>query len=97
MSKKCLPVVDSDLLRDTLFVTVPLWIERVRGYSEERRLDCARECAQVIAEKGDRILFRGKKWGETATAFNALAEGIGCAAFQPGGLDFLGDHWEVRR
>ena len=90
-------VPDSDLLRTTLSAAVPLWIERVRGYSEERRLDRARECAQVIAEKGDRILFRGKKVGETAAAFNALAEGIACAAFQPGGLDFLGDHWEARR
>lgn len=28
-----------------------------------------------------------------STRFNALAQGIAAAAFQPGGVDFLGGHW----
>jgi len=31
----------------------------------------------------------------TASAFNALAEGIALAAYQPGGITMFGHHWEV--
>lgn len=83
----------SDLLRISLSCAVPLWIERLRArswaYVEER----ARECAQVVAEKGDVIQFKSKKAGESANAFNHLAEGIACLAFAPGGVRFLGDHY----
>lgn len=85
------------LLAATLEIAVPLWIERVVTYPEELRLERARECAQVVAEKGDIIQFRSKKNGESAAAFNKLAEGIACAAFQPGGITFLGGHWEVEK
>lgn len=84
------------LLSISLSAAVPLWIERVRGYSEDRRLERARECAQVIAEKGDIIQFKSKKKGETANAFNALAEGLACAAFQPGGVRFADLHFEAK-
>ena len=51
-------------------------------------------CGQMIAEHGDNILFRSVKKGETAAAFNALAEGIAILSFAPGGITFMGDHWE---
>ncbi len=85
--------MDDALLAGTLALAVPLWMERVKAYPEEIRLARARECGQVVAERGDIIQFRAKKRGETARAFNALAEGIACAAFQPGGITFLGQHW----
>jgi hypothetical protein len=31
----------------------------------------------------------------TASAFNHLAEGIACAAYQPGGITVFGVHWEA--
>lgn len=86
---------DSGLLKSTLSVAVPLWIERVRGYSEADRLARGRQCAQAVAERGDRVLYRSNKRGETAAAFNALAEGIACAAFQPGGIRAFGLHFEA--
>jgi hypothetical protein len=85
------------LLRTALQAAVPLHIEELRGlpWTEIRRL--AGECAQVIAEKGDRILYRSKKKGETAVAFNALARGIAALAFCPGGVTTLGMHFEAHR
>ena len=32
---------------------------------------------------------------ETAAAFNALAEGLACLAFSPGGVTFYGLHFEA--
>lgn len=70
---------------------------RLTGMSPDRLADMiaagrAGELAQVIAEKGDVLMFRGKK-GESAHAFNALAEAITLAACMPGGVRFLGYRW----
>ena len=58
-----------ELLQATLSVAVPLWIEELRKLPESTRLQIAHDAAQVIAEKGDIILYRSKKKGETAAAF----------------------------
>lgn len=86
--------VRRDVLRTTLQLAIPLWMERVQGWEESHRLARAAACAQVVAEKGDVLQFGGKGCRE---AFNALAEGLACAAFQPGGVEFLGDRWEGKR
>jgi hypothetical protein len=87
--------VTDALLKAALEAAVPLWIEEIRLWSEDRRIERARACGQVIAEKGDVVQFKGKKRGESANAFNRLAEGIACAAFQPGGIRVLGLHFEA--
>lgn len=84
------------LLAGMLAVTVPLWIERMRRWPEESIFARAHECAQIVAEKGDVILYRGKK-GESAAAFNALAEGVAVLAFAPGGVTIFGLHFEAAR
>lgn len=81
------------LLQSSLSVAVPLYIEQWCARSEEERIARASECAQVIIEKGDVILYRGKRTGETASAFNALAEGIALASFAPGGVTIFGLHF----
>jgi hypothetical protein len=83
------------LLTMTLQLAVPLWIERLRGASWDYISERAKVCAQVVAEKGDIILFRSKTKGETANAFNRLAEGIACLSFVPGGVTVFGQHWEA--
>jgi hypothetical protein len=88
-------VWDAALLSASLSVAVPLWIERVRSLSVEERLSRARICGQVVAEKGDILQFRSKKKGETAEAFNRLAEGLACAAFVPGGVRFFDLYFEA--
>ncbi len=78
------------LLATTLSASVPLWIEELKrrpwAYVSER----ARACGQVVAEKGDVIQFKGKG---TAEAFNALAEGLACLSFAPGGVRFMDMHF----
>jgi hypothetical protein len=84
--------MSGDLLPIALQAAVPLWIGRVREMTPGQRQARAAELAQVIAERGDSILFRGKR-GESAAAFNALAEGLAIGAFQPGGVTAFGSHW----
>lgn len=80
------------LLRIALEAAVPLWIAQIRSeawpFAEIQRV--AKEAAQVVAAKGDVILFKSAKRGETAAAFNALARGIACLAFVPGGVKCFG-------
>jgi hypothetical protein len=83
------------LLQATLEIAVPMWMERLRLQGEEYRAARAHALADVIAEKGDIILYRSKKTGESATAFNALAEGIAALSFQPGGVTVFGLHFEA--
>jgi len=89
-------VADSGLLAIALSSAVPLWIEQLRSrdwaYIEQR----AKVCSQEIAEHGDNILYRSRKKGETATAFNRLAEGVACLAFAPGGVTIFGQHFEAK-
>lgn len=86
---------NDDLLAISLSAAVPLWIEELRKLTDEERLVLAREAGQIIAEKGDIIQYRSKKKGETAKAFNALAKGLAICAFQPGGVNFRGMHFEA--
>lgn len=85
---------DDSLLAGMLQVAVPLWIEELKGKSWEYISKRAGECSQVIAEKGDIILYKSAKKGESAKAFNCLAEGVACLAFVPGGVDVFGVHFE---
>lgn len=79
-----------------LEAAVPLWIEQLKRRSwalVDSRRD---ECMLMIAEHGDDILFRSKKAGGTAKAFNALAEAIAILSFLPGGVKAFGVRWESR-
>lgn len=64
------------LLQASLELAVPLWIERYRGRSFDERQWLAQRALPVILEHGDDILYRSKKRGVSASAFNALAEAI---------------------
>jgi len=82
-------------LATALDCAVPLWMLKLAGVPVNELLARAGACAQVVAEKGDLILFRSKKQGETAAAFNALAEGIAVLALvAPGGVKLFGRQWD---
>lgn len=83
------------LLQGALASAVPIWIEQVRGWSQSYRDERARACQDVITGQGDLILYRSPKKGETAAAFNRLAEGLAILAFYPGGVHFAGLHWQA--
>jgi hypothetical protein len=78
----------NDVLLCALEAAVPLWISELRGHTPAGRCGLAHAAADVVAEHGDHILYRGAKAGDSAQAFNALARGLACAAYQPGGVRF---------
>lgn len=81
------------VLAETLALAVPLWIWDLRGLTDDQRAARARRCSAMVAERGDVLMFGSKSRGKAAEVFNALAEGIACAAYLPGGIDFAGRHW----
>jgi hypothetical protein len=91
--------VKSHLLTTCLQAAVPLRIleYRGRGGPGPEDVERARRAARTVAEKGDILMFRGAKPGQTAEVFNALADGLAVLAFCPGGVKFLGQHWEADR
>ena len=82
-------------LNTTLAVAVPMWQEDFRGVPLETLMEEAQGLAQTIGEKGDVILFKSSKKGETAKAFNALARAIAILSMMPGGVTVFGVHYEV--
>jgi hypothetical protein len=74
-------------------MAVPVWIEEVRLWTADRRTQRSVACMLEIAEHGDIILYRSDVAGESADAFNRLAEGLAILSFAPGGVRFAGRHW----
>lgn len=62
---------------------VPLWVEQLRLLSPEARV-------QRAAQMPDQSVPQGS----SVATFNALAESLALAAFEPGGSTYLGLHWE---
>ena len=80
------------LLGSTLAVAVPLWVELIAADASADQLrERATRCSAILATNGDALMFRTK--GTTADVFNALAEGVACMAFCPGGVKCFGSHW----
>lgn len=83
---------DPDLLITALEAAVPLHIAIMRDWTDRHRVDAAYRAADVVAERGDVLMFGGGR-GDAAEAFNWLAKGLAAAAYQPGGVTFAGRHW----
>ncbi len=79
-----------------LSAAVPLWVFEMSRVPLTTLTAQAPELAQIIAEKGDVAQFKSKKKGETASAFNAIAKALAILSFMPGGVTFLGEHFENR-
>jgi hypothetical protein len=89
--------MNDSLLSASLGAAVPLWVDQIlrEGWSDDRMRREAEECSTVVASKGDVILFRSSKRGETAAAFNALAKGVALLSFQVGGVVCFGTRYSV--
>ena len=74
---------------------VPLWMWEVRNLTDSQREARAHRYAGIVAERGDVLQFGSSKKGHATEVFNALAEGLACAAYVPGGVTFAGRHWCV--
>lgn len=77
-----------------LRLAVPMWIERLAKKPFCVVAGRAHELAEVVAGGSD-VLLRASKQGEAARAFNAIAEGLAALSFVPGGVTFLGVHFEA--
>jgi hypothetical protein len=77
-----------DLLSISLAAAVPLWIWGFYERSGPTPSDFreARAFGHVLAERGDRLIYRGERDGETAELFNGLARTLAVLAFVPGGV-----------
>ena len=84
------------LLQSSLDCAVPLRIHELQECDWDYLQLRIGELQKVLAEKAEYILFTGQKKGDTAQAFNSLAEAIACLAFVPGGIRIFGRHWEAK-
>lgn len=86
-----------ELLRTALAAAVPLRIMEIAsgalGTLTEADVERVRGYLPALLEHGDDLLYRGRK-GATAERFNQLTHAIAALAFQPGGVTFLGLHFE---
>lgn len=84
-----------------LGLTVPMWIELMRPWRPERRVQKGHELVEIIAyEQAIAAICepeaRGTaRKGEVARGFNAIAQGLAVLAYCPGGIVFAGHHWEA--
>jgi hypothetical protein len=86
---------DLGLIQNTLAMAVPMWVERLQAMPWEDVEAQAHKCVELITSGGDNILYRGNKRGQTAEAFNALAQGLAVLAFSVGGVRAFGLHFDA--
>lgn len=88
------------LLSGLLVIAVPLWMDRLFLMSWEERDRRRSACLDVLAGSeadGVACLATGShtKDGKVGEAFNRLAEALALGALQPGGVTFMGMHFEA--
>lgn len=90
--------MNGGLLSIALSASVLLRIEEIRQHGHDVWWETVQakreEWVTAIAEKGDILQYRGGKKGETARVFNLTAEALAHLAFCPGGVTFMGQHFE---
>lgn len=65
------------------------------GAPQPHHWDQARETNDLLGEKGDLLLFKSEKKGETASLANALAQSIAILSFLPGGIEIFGQRFDA--
>lgn len=87
-----------------LGLAVPIWIDRMRYWRPDYRVQVAHDLVEIIAfdqgvaamvDRDAMLSSKRRRPGELGKAFNAVAQGLACLAFCPGGIVFAGCHWEV--
>ena len=86
----------NDLLPIALSAAVPLWQAELAELPWAEVEACTVGVADLLAERGDVLLFGGGKKGEVNTIFNRLAKAIAAMSFLPGGIRIFGCHWEAK-
>lgn len=93
-----------EITRMSLGLAVPMWIDRMLYWRPSYREQVAQELVEITAgdqgmaalcDRDAALSSKRHNPGEMADAFNAVAQGLACLAFCPGGVVFAGYHWEV--
>lgn len=84
--------VNDSLLAIALQSAVPLWQMTVAHWPDWLIQQEAEAASQMIATKGDELLYGGKQCAET---FNQVAKGLAILSLCPGGISAFGSHWEM--
>jgi phosphopantothenate synthetase len=88
------------LASEMLAVVVPLRIMELRGMdpAEHARMIALWTNHEYVEREGvfsEDVLFRNRRDGSTARAFNQLGRTLAALAFSPGGISAFGQHWEA--
>ena len=67
---------------------------KAKGGPSEEDYKSLPAISQLLGEKGDLLMFKGKKAGESAEVFNQVVRGIAILAFAPGGITIFGEHYD---
>ncbi|MCC6454476.1 MAG: hypothetical protein IT328_05995 [Caldilineaceae bacterium] len=88
---------DAHPLPVALAMAVPIQINELaaRGGPSDTEWELARQWADTLAERGDVLLYGGKK-GEAATLFGEFANAVAVLAFAPGGIRIFGQHFDAQ-
>lgn len=82
-------------LKDFTALAVPLWIERCKSVPFDQLQAKVQNASDELGSKGDELLFKSKKKGESARLFNLYAESVAVLSFVPGGVTIFGHHFEA--
>ena len=91
------------LIRKSLICAVPLWVNELKKADYTYIKEEQKRISRVIGSKGDIILYKSKKNGETAKAFNDFAKGVAILAMiAEDGIEIFGakfdyecpEHWK---
>lgn len=82
--------IDAHPLPGFLDFAVPVEMLRMQGATYEQRKQIVDSEREVIAYRGDHIVFKAE---ETGRATASLIRVLAALAYQPGGVDFMGHHW----
>jgi hypothetical protein len=93
----CITDGAAELMRLTLEVGVPLRIQAIkrRGGLTDLDFEGLREFPELLGYKGDVLQFPSERQGEAGELMAQLIDAIAVLACVPGGVDFLGRHWEA--
>lgn len=83
---------NEELLKLHISMVVPLMVRGIieSGGLTDAHIKEAQKHAETVATKGDLILYRGKRRGESAGVIHALCYCLAVGAFIPGGITFMG-------
>ena len=88
---------NGELLRFALIMGVPNAMRdlHLQGGPLDRDWEAARAFADTLAEKGDNLIYKSKKKGETAQLCAELIRTLAVMAFVPGGVTAWGLHFDA--